>query len=71
LARWGIGPSSRSADHTPSGVWTPTGLPRFAHTRHDRGGRPLYPGNRGVPTAGISFPDCRVPRFNGRLLPPR
>lgn len=42
---------------------TPTGLPRSTHPRCDRGGRPLYPDNDGVPTAGVSFPDRRLAAF--------
>jgi hypothetical protein len=40
---------------TVAGVWTPSGFPRSAHTRCDRGGRPLYPG-----TAVLSQPDFPV-----------
>jgi hypothetical protein len=42
LSRRGIVPSSRSADQ--AAAWTPTGFPRSARVRHDRGGCPLDPG---------------------------
>ncbi len=49
-ARWGVGPSSRSAYH--GGPWTPSGLSRCAWVRHDRVGRPLNPADGGVVPAG-------------------
>lgn len=47
----------------------PTGFPRSAHTRHDRGGRPLYPEASGVPTAGGSSPAaaCRLSQRPGPI----
>ena len=46
----------------PTTARTPTGFPRFAHTRHDRGGRPLYPETSGVPTTDSHYPvaACRL-----------
>ena len=38
----------------PFRAWTPTGFPRSAHARCDRGGRPLYPEASGVPTTSGS-----------------
>ena len=45
-ARRGVPPSSRLA-YQPKG-WTPTGFPRSARSRCDRGGCPLYPGDGGA-----------------------
>ena len=56
-SRRGIPPLSRSAYRaitTP----TPTGFPRSAHTRHERGGCPLYPETSGVPTTGNGGPSA-------------
>jgi hypothetical protein len=41
---------------------TPTGFPRFAYTRHDRGGCPLNPETSGVPTTDSHYPiaACRL-----------
>jgi hypothetical protein len=48
----------------PHGHKAPRGarFPRFAHTRHDRGGRPLYPETSGVPTTDSHCPvaACRL-----------
>jgi hypothetical protein len=46
----------------PRAARTPTGFPRFAHTRHDRGGRSLYPEASGVPTTDSHCPvaACRL-----------
>jgi hypothetical protein len=35
---------------------TPTGFPRSTHTRHGRGGCPLYPEASGIPTTGSHWP---------------
>jgi hypothetical protein len=49
LARQGIKPSLRSADHsTESALWTLSGFPRSTHTRYDRIGCPLYSETSGV-----------------------
>jgi hypothetical protein len=42
LSRRGVEPPSRSADQ--AAAWTPTGFPRSARVRRDRGGCPLDPG---------------------------
>ena len=49
---------------------TPTGFPRYARTRPSWGGRPLYPGNRGVLRLRIASHSRRVPPCNGRSLYP-
>jgi hypothetical protein len=73
-ARWGTGPSSRSAYRRASRR-TPSGLSRSACDRYDRGGRPLNPGDGGalpasqirpagtrrLPTAGPCSPACCNP----------
>jgi hypothetical protein len=43
-------------------AWTPTGFPRSAHARHDRGGCPLYPEASGVHATGVGSPvaACRL-----------
>jgi hypothetical protein len=43
-------------------AWTPTGFPRSAHARCDRGGRPLYPEARGVHATDDGSPvaACRL-----------
>ena len=56
LSRRGIPPLLRSAYRTDS-ARTPTGFPRSTHTRHGRGGCPLYPEASGVPATG---PHCPV-----------
>jgi hypothetical protein len=55
IARWGAGPSLRSA-YRPCQGRTPTGLSRFARMRCGRGGCPLYPGDCGALAAGRSSP---------------
>ena len=61
-ARWGAGPSSRSAYRSCDQGRTPTGLPRSARMSCGRGGCPLYPGDCGARTAGRSSPAaaCRL-----------
>ena len=56
LSRRGVPPLSRSAYrtvHHPNNS-DPTGFPCSAHTRYDRGGRPLYPEASGVHTTSCS-----------------
>jgi len=61
LSRRGIPPLLRSAYRAITGR-TPTGFPRFAHTRCGRGGRPLNPRTSGVlATDGV---------VSGRRSPP-
>jgi hypothetical protein len=55
-ARWGTGPSLRSAYRSCCQGRTPTGLPRSARMSCGRGGCPLYPGDCGARTAGRSSP---------------
>ena len=55
-ARWGAGPSLRSAYRSCCQGRTPTGLPRSARMSCGRGGCPLYPGDCGARTAGRSSP---------------
>jgi hypothetical protein len=55
-ARWGIAPLLRLADRRR----TPTGLPRSAPGRCDRGGCPLYSG-AGVPARRQVGPACPCP----------
>ena len=55
-ARWGAGPSLRSAYRPCCQGRTPTGLPRSARMSCGRGGCPLYPGDCGARTAGRSSP---------------
>jgi len=61
-ARWGAGPSLRSAYRSCCQGRTPTGLPRSARMSCGRGGCPLYPGDCGARTAGRSSPAaaCRL-----------
>ena len=61
-ARWGTGPSLRSAYRSCCQGRTPTGLPRSARMSCGRGGCPLYPGDCGARTAGRSSPAaaCRL-----------
>jgi hypothetical protein len=61
-ARWGAGPSLRSAYRPCCQGRTPTGLPRSARMSCGRGGCPLYPGDCGARTAGRSSPAaaCRL-----------
>ena len=61
FARWGIGPSLRSA-YRPVTEPDPNGIPRFARMSYDRGGCPLYPGDCGAHTAGSVSPAaaCRI-----------
>jgi hypothetical protein len=49
-SRWGVAPSSRSADRAAVSTRTPTGLPRSTRVRYDRGGCSLYP------EAAVSIP---------------
>jgi hypothetical protein len=55
----------------PRPARTPTGFPRFAHTRHDRGGCPLYPETSGVPTTDSHYPvaACRLFQRPGPITP--
>jgi hypothetical protein len=55
----------------PRPARTPTGFPRFAHTRHDRGGCPLYPETSGVPTTDSHCPvaACRLFPRPGPITP--
>jgi hypothetical protein len=73
-ARWGTGPSSRSA-YRRANRRTPSGLSCSACDRYSRGGRPLNPGDGGalpasqvrpagtrrLPAAGPCSPACRIP----------
>ena len=61
-ARWGTGPSLRSAYRSRCQGRTPTGLPRSARMSYGRGGCPLYPRDCGARTAGRSSPAaaCRL-----------
>ena len=52
-------------------AWTPTGFPRSAHTRYDRGGRPLYPEASGVHTTGEISPVAARRSSSGQALSPR
>jgi hypothetical protein len=58
----GVPPLLRSAYRVSTTARTPTGFPRFAHARHDRGGCPLYPEASGVPTTDPHYPvaACRL-----------
>jgi len=62
-ARWGIGPSSRSAyqHRATARRRTSSGLSRSACLRLDRVGRPLNPGNGGIHATGKMPPvaSCR------------
>jgi len=49
---------------------TPTGLPRSAHMRHDRRGRPLYPGDGGAHNDRRVLSGRRLPRHSGKSLHP-
>ena len=61
-ARWGTGPSSRSAYRRADGR-TPSGLSCSACDRRDRGGRPLNPGDDGA------LPASQIPPAGTRRLP--
>jgi hypothetical protein len=67
-ARRGAGPSSRSA-YRPEGR-TPTGLPRSARTSCDRGGCPLYPGDRRCSSRPRDVLSRRLPLYRGQSLVP-
>ena len=72
-ARWGTGPSSRSA-YRQASRRTPSGLSCSACDRCGRGGRPLNPGDDGALPASRS-PGRHLPPSSGRplfsrLLPP-
>ena len=64
LSRRGLPPLSRSAYQALERprAWTPTGFPRSAHARHDRGGRPLNPEASGVHATDQHLPvaACRL-----------
>ena len=61
--RWGLGPRLRSADQPRHRGRAPSGFPRSAHTRYDRGGCLLYPGGGGAHPADEKSPTgaCRFP----------
>ena len=67
-SRPGIERPSRSADR-PEG-WTQTGFPRFARTRHDRGGRPLYPGDDGAHPRPATLTGLHPAHHSGTSLHP-
>jgi hypothetical protein len=69
-SRRGIAPLSRSAYRAVT-TRTPAGFPRFAHTRHGRGGCPLYPETSGVPTTDSHCPvaACRLFPRPGPITP--
>ena len=69
-SRRGVRPSSRSAYRTSSAARTPTGFPRSTRARHDRGGRPLYPGDGGVLPADRLVSSRRLPLPSGQSLHP-
>ena len=54
---------------TEATTGTPTGFPRSARARHDRGGCPLYPEARGVHTTGNGSPvaACRLSQRPGPI----
>ena len=70
LSRRGDRPSSRSAHRAAPPARTPSGFPRSTRDRHDRVGRPLYPGDGGVLPVGGSLSDRHPPLHNGQSLHP-
>jgi len=71
-ASWASCPAGglRPSHDRPTGpltARTPTGFPRFAHTRCGRGGRPLYPEASGVHATGVGSPvaACRLSQRPG------
>ena len=69
LSRRWIPPLSRSAYRAIT-ARTPTGFPRSAHTRHDRGGRPLNPEASGVHATDVGSRSPLAASASGQALPP-
>ena len=70
----GFRPSHDRPTEPRSRVRTPTGFPRSAHARCDRGGRPLYPEASGVHATDVGSPVaacrlCQRPGPTTRIFP--